>query len=217
MGMISNLAIKSPELQPGREMGVHAWKIQNHRFYMGLLYLAEMATAALEGDSNNQRSHVTPREIRDHWTQWEAYKAELEFARNHNDGPLAATEVDNFLAVPTRNEVQRAPNRKVQRVVRELVRHIHVCRSLDSARAQVNINDSDYKVIKESEAICEAAMERYWGTGKDNADTGVEMPDYAHMGRLQPDLDLDKIAMREPSADAPDDGQPDAPDTPVDG
>ena len=162
---------------------------------------------------NNTSSTMTPREVREHWVQWEAFKEEMQFAKDNNDGPLTKLEDGLALLIPSGVEIQQIKNQKCKRVALELRRLVRIMVSVDSAGSQVNIGASSFADIDSQVIICERAMLHYWGTGADNSNTGVSMPEYKHVGVLIPDLDNNEHVLHEASADGPNIGYSDSPDT----
>jgi len=210
---ITDLEIVQPKILGGRKIQMDRLDISNHRLHCAGQMVSMMMIANLEGDSNNTSSTMTPREVREHWVQWGAFKQEVQFAKDNNDGPLTKLEDSLALLIPTGKEIQRIKNQKCKRVSQELGRLVRIMVSVDSAGSQVNIGDASFKDIEAQMLICERAMIHYWGTGADNDNTGVAMPEYKHVGVLIPDLDNDEHSLREGSVDGPNLGYSDAPDT----
>jgi len=88
--------------------------------------------------------------------------------------------------------------------------------SLDSAGTKNYVKLGDYQSIEEAFQICLKKATRYMGSGEKSGstyDVGLEMPTFAELGVLEPDLDLDTASVQEPSADRTRKHLPDAPDT----
>lgn len=211
--MLTELNIIQPTIEPGRKIDTIAYPISNYRLHCSTIWLSRMAIASLEGDSNNQSVTMTPTDVREHRMQYDAYKTEMQFAMDNNDGPMTTLEDRFNLLLPSPNEIQRTKNVKCKRVIMEICRLARIILSTDAAKSQANISDEDRRKIGRQETILEKAMDLYWGTGVDNSDTGIKMPDYDHVGALMPDLDLDASGLAEASADGVPHGLPDAADT----
>jgi len=212
---ITELEIIQPNIMGGRKIKMDRLGVTNHRIHCAGQMVSMMMVANLEGDSNNTASTMTPREVREHWVQWSAFKEEIQFARDNNDGPLTKLEDNLALLIPNGVEIQQIKNQKCKRVALELRRLVRIMVSVDSAGSQVNVGDSSFADIQAQVVICEKAMIHYWGTGADNENTGVSMPEYKHVGVMIPDIDNDEHSLSEASVDGPDIGYSDAPDTAI--
>ncbi len=213
MATITELNIIDPGIKGGRKIDAVALDMPNHRLHCYGGLISEMVMATLEGDSNNTQATMTPTEVRDHWAMWNAIKAEWDFAKKHNDGPLTALEQNKKLVIPSPKELQLIKNKKCKRVALELVRLLEVTAGTDSAGSQVHIGLGSQQQVEKQMQYCEDAMVHYWGTGKDETDVGVVMPEYKQLGVMIPDLDLDFAEYQEASADATETGFKDVPDT----
>jgi len=211
--MITELNIVQPVIHAGRKIDTFAYPITNYRLHCATQWLSRLSIAALEGDSNNQSTTMTPTDVVEHRLQYRTYKTEMAFAMNHNDGPMTTLEDRYAVLLPSGKEIQRTVNVKCKRVVMEVIRLARIVLSTDAAKSQANISNEDRAKIARQELILEDAMDLYWGSGADNDSTGIKIPDYDHVGTLAPDLDLDFNELAEASADAPPSGLDDVPDT----
>ena len=212
--IVTELNIVDPNLKGGRKLDVEALKISNHRLHLIGTQLSKMMVAMIEGDSNNSSATLVPQEVRSHWMQMDAIKSEYAFALAHNDGPLIKVEENLMILVPTGKEIQLTRNEKCKRVVKEIKRLAQVIVSLDSAGLQAVIGEGSKGPFETQLKTVEDAMLLYMGKGKDITDTGMEMPEYAHVGTMIPDLDADYSELQEASADDTETGYSDVKDTP---
>lgn len=210
--MKTELNVMSADVVAGKKIDVVEHNIRNFRLHLALQHVAMMQLGFIENDSGNMNATVIPRNVKDAWMQLALVEKELEFAKTHNDPPLADHEEAYKILLLKGNEIQRISNIKQKRVIMELDRFAHIAMSVDSAKSQGNISDRDFEKIYTQLNTVKDAMSIWLGQGSDNSDTGISVPDYSHLGEIVPSVDLDYSQTLEPSKDLPLPHLPDTPD-----
>jgi hypothetical protein len=210
--MITELNIVDPAIIPGNKIDVVEFNIRNLRMHKIVQALSRCLLFALECDSNNTSSKARPRDVRAIRAQFDIASSEIDFAEAHNDFPQASHEFAFKIYLIDQKEIQRIRNVKLNNVVSEIYNTCHVMLSLDSANTQGFIAEEDLLDIKEMMGLCNDAMDRWIGRGKDPADTGLVCPAFEILGELRPDVDGDFCSMGEGSSGTPLPKLPDVPD-----
>lgn len=210
--MKTELSIQPAQITPGKKIQVIEHNVRNFRMHLALEHLSRMQIGFIENDSGNMTGTLVPENVQDAWSQFKLIKSELDFAKKHNNPPLADHEEAYKILLLKGSEVQAMQNVKQKRVVKELDRLAHIMLSVDSAKAQGNISDADFAKIDIQYKTVEDAMKIWMGMGVDNSDTGISTPSFTHLGVLEPSVDLDYSETIEPSKDLPSPHLPDAPD-----
>lgn len=212
MQMITELEVKPHETMPARKLEVNEFKVNNFRYHSCLQMLSRNLLALCESQSNNMKGELVPRDVSSTRMGFEAFKVAWKFALDHNDPPSAAHEFGYKIVFPTPKELQRIPNVKTKMVALEYMHLAEIIMASDSANASANVAPQSQADVDTQIKICEDALDLWYGKGKDNKDVGQTVPVFKHLGTLIPDTDLDYAEVREPSADQPTSGRPDAAD-----
>lgn len=210
--MKTELVVMQPAITPGKKIEVLEHNVRNFRIHLALQHMSMLLLSMVENDSGNMTGNVIPSNVRDTWAQFNLILSELEFAKTHNDPPLADHESAYKILILKGSEIQKISNVKQKRVAMELVLAAEIMMSVDSANAQGNISEKDFSILERQLSTVRDAMTIWLGTGKDNADTGNEVPAFKHLGEIIPSVDMDYAEIVEPSKDLPLPHLPDVPD-----
>lgn len=210
--MITELNIKEHEVEAGQKIDVLSYPVRNFRIHLMLKHASKMLLGLLENQSGNMQATLTPRNVRQQWTALNLIKQEIAFAKSHNDPAEMTHERAYKIYLMEPNQLMEMQNVKQQRVAMELEHFAQIALSVDSANAQGNISDSDFAEIEVQLKAVEDAMIIWLGSGKDNSDTGLEVPFYKHLGEIRPDVDADYAAVIEPGKLTPKPSIPDVAD-----
>lgn len=213
--MITNLVKEPHPTKSGRAIAVHEFPINNYQIHKCLQFLSRMILAMLEGQSNNMKAELVPRDVRSIRAGWLALKSAWDSAMEHNDPPSGTHEFNYKILLPTGVEVQKVSNFKIKVMVMEFHRLAEVMIGCDSAGSSGNIALGSQNDIETQMQICESELDKWLGTGADNTAVGEFVPVFKHLGVLEPDPSMNFADIQEPTADQPDYGRPDTIDTAI--
>jgi len=218
MGMVTELDLLPQVVVGGEKIQVHKWTLNNEHLHQYLHTLANLQLGMIEADSGNVTSFVTQQDSEMVQAAWKQSQFEWATAKKWRGLEAAAMEKTYAVLAVTSNEALRVQNVKVRRVVQALATLIHKVAYCDSAKAQYGISDRDVRTIESQQAYVQEIILAYLGDGTarqdGGANTGMEVPQYAHVGTVKPPLNLWQAVTAEPSPAAPDVPAPDFPDTP---
>ena len=210
--MKTELSIKPHATTAGRKIDVLEYPVRNFRIHLMLKHASKMLIGLLENQSGNMGASLVPRNVRQQWVALDLIKEEIEFAKAHNDPAEMSHERAYKAYLLDPSQLMEMKNVKQQRVAMELEHFAQIALSVDSSDSQGNISELDFTEIEVQLKAVEDAMLIWLGEGKDNSDTGREVPYYKHVGELVPDVDADYAQVIEPSIDRAKAHIPDVPD-----
>lgn len=212
--MKTELEVSDLEIVGGRKIAMVVANVANFRVHLMQERLSRFQVALAESQMNNTTSLAIPLNVEKMLGQWNLFKVEIEFAKNHNNPPETSHELAYKILLLNPVEVQKIFNIKAKRVAKEIDLLQRIILSVDSAQTQGHIAEKDMKVIDSQSKTCEDAMRIWLGDGTEG-DTGVSVPAFNHLGDLIPPLDMAYAVTNEPSADAPASAFKDTPDTEI--
>jgi hypothetical protein len=129
----------------------------------------------------------------------------MEFStlEENQDLPGSDLEKAKIIAMIDQREIRRINNPKLQAVVDAIVDCIDVCLAVDSSRTQGFTAEPDVSDMMQWVDYVDRVMDRQIGRGTSLTDTGIVLPSYPGIGKIEPSLDSDWSQNLEHSKDLP--------------
>ena len=203
--MITTLKEVDPQIVDDKEIEVVSNNIRNPRLHRCLEQMSKLCLYVLKCDSNNTNGTVKPSDSAKIRAAWDVVKDEVKFntQEENNDLPGSDYEFAYMIYTPDQKEIRRINNTKTQNVVAEICTCIEHCLSVDSARTQGYTKPEDVATIQQRLDFVDRVMDRWIGKGTSMTDTGLSMPSYPGLGKIQPDIDGDWATKLEHSKELP--------------
>lgn len=212
--MVTNLREIPHATQPGRTIDVQAYHTSNLRVANLLDAISREMISMVEIESNNLNGELVPRNVSSINVGFAFIEALWQDAQDHNDPPTPSHEFRQKISCPAPHVIMGMPNTKLRMVCKEYKNLFEILVSVDSAKSKGNVSTGSSNKIQAALDMTKAIMQKYLGSGADNASVGITVPVYGHIGTLIPDIDHDVIETLEPSQDQPHAGRPDVQDLP---
>lgn len=201
------LEAQPTETVAGRPLQTSEVTINNYRLSNYIRSLTTVQMFCVQCDSNNTLTSITPSDALEINQGLAVSKEDLDYAMQLNPtGRTSSPEVTYTLHVVEEDESVSLTNRKLQRVVTEIMHHIKNVLGLDSVQHANYVNEYDAKQLK---SWHQQAITYIQGIIGDGQSSGLFFPTMAHLGRTVPDLDNNSVVTTEANPEAPVNGYPD--------
>lgn len=207
MAQDTKLVVKEAEIIPAREMGAVSIFIANETLHGMSRPLTELLFWGLKADSNNSPTICDPDDITELKNHLDWYRVLRDNAKNNINQPKPKLEVELAVIHPSSLEMRRYTNKCLEQVMLQVYRLLRILVDLPEAGLKVHISDASFATLLKAENAVAGAITTFLEGPKGPAPLSA-------LGRLIPDPDFDYERLREPNADSPRLGHPDAPDVP---
>lgn len=203
--MKTELNIVDPQIVDDKKIDVNDNNIRNRRIHACVEAMSRLCLFILKCDSNNTSGTVKPSDAAKIRAAWDIVKDEVDFNSQeaNNDLPGSDYEFAHMISTVDQKEIRRMNNPKTQNVVAEVAKCIEHCLSVDSARTQGYTTPEDVATIKQWLDFIDRVMDRWIGKGQNMTDTGMTLPSFPGLGKIEPSLDGDWAQKLEHSKDLP--------------
>ena len=207
MAQDTNLVVNQVDILPARQMEANAYYVGNETIQNMSKPLSELLFYLPKCDSNNSATKCNPNDIAKIKKQLGFYQKVKRSARANQTEMEPAMELELAIVYPSDLEMQKFKNKCLEQVGKQVFRHLQVLMGLEENGMKTHISEGSFAILDKSEEKLARVITEFL----DNPDGNP--PSLDALGRLLPDPDFDYVRLREPSADQPRIGHPDAPDT----
>lgn len=220
--MITELIVEEVKTKGSERIKVEQYPTTNQALQSTQSMIGKILRWLMVCQSNNMVRGVQARNVVEFWELWNAHKEDFKNSMKLGNSPAPTHEMYLYILLPSRSEMRRYKNIKVQRVAHALYYYAHVCMSRDSADGTQIWDMADYKDILDAQKAVEATVTLWIGNGQPLLDTdnvvipgqfnvGIKLPPMSELGQEVPTGDGNSLYFAEPSLTAPDTGIIDAP------